>query len=175
MQKSKRNTLIVIAAVILLLVLFLLIEGVQIGIAGVLSFSTKYYRTPEEAFSHFDLQPFELSQSVDYVPIDEYNGMFVGITNEGYIFVSMQNRSGKYYCSGEYMVVNSDIYWSFFHSGGGARSDLYSKWGRYQGHYTYYLVYDEADLQQLGEDLQVHRVTSETNGDFYFAYRVERD
>lgn len=169
MSKNKRNTLMITAVVVLLLVILLLTEGFQIGIAGVVSFSTKYYQTPEEAFAHFKSQPFEISQSVEYIPIDEFNGMFVGITNEGYIFVSMQTRNGKFYCSGSYVVLDSFALWNFH----GGVNELYSKWGRYQGEYTYQIVYDEAKLQQLDEGVQVHHVTSESNRDFYFVYQIK--
>ena len=171
MSKNKRNTLIIIAVAVLLFLVLLLIEGFQIGIAGVVSFSTKYYQTPEEAFANFGSQPFEISQSVEYIPIDEYNGMFVGITNENYILVSMQTRDGKYYCSGFYAVLDSFAVWDAFQSNGGV-NELYSKWGRYQGKYEYQVVYDEAALQQLDEGFQVHHVASESNRDFYFVYRI---
>lgn len=173
MSKNKRNTLLIIAAVVLLLVVLLLIEGFYIRIAGVVSFSTKYYETPEEAFANLGSQPFEISQSVAYIPIDEYNGMFVGITDEDYILVGMQTRNGKYYCSGFYTVLDSFALWEFFQSSGGV-NDLYSKWGRYQGKYKYQIVYDdEAELQQFDDSFQVYHVTSEPNPNFYFVYQIQ--
>ena len=110
MNKSKAPIIVIIAAVVFLAGLMLFMNGINIGISGVFSFTTKYYETPQEAYEHFESQPLKISEKVDFIQIDDHNGMFIGAGEdngeESYVFVSMQTKDKKYFCSGFCSVVD---------------------------------------------------------------------
>lgn len=174
MKNKKFRIIAAILIVVLLLGIFILIDGINIGLTGVISFSTKYYDTPKEAFEHSGTQLPKIIRSIDFVRIDDQNGMFIGTTDEyeeeNYIFISMQTQNDKYYCSGLY-AITEDTPASGEITYKGDRAFLYGDWGRCQGQYEF-TICAENDLQQLDEDFTVQHITAVPDSGFYFAYRI---
>lgn len=175
MKNNKVTAVCVIAGLVLLCIIMLLVNGISITIGGVFSFSTKYYKTPEEAFAHDGSQSIAISQSVEFIKIDDHNGMFIGITDEyetkAYICLSMQTKNEKYLWSGYYATIEypSDSEEVSFE---GDKIFLYNKRGGCEGQYEYFIIYDEDDLQRLDDSYAVKFVTSGQDNGFYFVYRI---
>ena len=175
MNKSKAPIIVIIAAVVFLAGLMLFMNGINIGISGVFSFTTKYYETPQEAYEHFESQPLKISEKVDFIQIDDHNGMFIGAGEdngeESYVFVSMQTKDKKYFCSGFCSVVDYSTD-SESSSLGGNKVFLYNGWGRCVGQYEYIIIYDENELEQLDDDYKTQYVSSGHDKGFYFAFKI---
>ena len=168
MKNNKVAIPALVVSMVLFIGIFIYINGIDFTIAGLFSINTKFYNTPEEAAQ------MQLTRSVDYIQIDENNGVFIGVTDENesedYIFLCMRTKDDKYFWLGDCMLMEYDPTSEDILKG--PLIYMYNRNGGCIGRYEYFVVYDKNNLQELDESYTVQHITSGSNEEFYFVYRI---